>query len=88
MALRPELENLAGVISRTRASGGNFILRIAQGDAGELSLDDAMKAFEKGIKLTRDCQESLSQAEQKVQVLMEKNGTETLEPLESDPDTE
>lgn len=61
---------------------------VEQLESGELSLDDAMKAFEKGIKLTRDCQESLSQAEQKVQVLMEKNGTETLEPLESDPDTE
>lgn len=38
-SLRPELEEMAGVISRTRASGGNFILRIAQGDAGQLSLD-------------------------------------------------
>jgi HAE1 family hydrophobic/amphiphilic exporter-1 len=39
MALRPDLEELAGVISRTRASGGNFVMRIAQGDAGQLSLD-------------------------------------------------
>ncbi|MFZ0430803.1 MAG: efflux RND transporter permease subunit, partial [Acidobacteriota bacterium] len=30
-ALRPKLEQLAGVLSRTRASGGNFIMRIAQG---------------------------------------------------------
>lgn len=38
-ALRPYLSQMPGVISRTRATGGNFIMRIAQGDAGELSLD-------------------------------------------------
>lgn len=54
---------------------------VEQLESGELSLDDAMKAFEKGIKLTRQCQESLATAEQKVRVLMEKNGQETLEPL-------
>jgi len=39
MDLRPELDKLAGVLSRTRATGGNFLMRIAQGDAGQLSLD-------------------------------------------------
>ena len=39
MDLRPELDRLAGVLSRTRATGGNFLMRIAQGDAGQLSLD-------------------------------------------------
>lgn len=61
---------------------------VEQLESGDLSLDDAMKAFEKGIKLTRDCQESLGRAEQKVQVLMEKNGSDSLQPLATDPDTE
>ncbi len=39
MDLRPDLDKLAGVLSRTRATGGNFLMRIAQGDAGQLSLD-------------------------------------------------
>lgn len=56
---------------------------VEQLESGQLSLDDAMKAFEKGIKLTRDCQESLAKAEQKVQVLMAKNGEETLQDLPS-----
>lgn len=43
-------------------------------EAGDLSLDDSLKAFEKGIKLTRDCQQALSAAEQRVQMLMEENG--------------
>lgn len=37
---------------------------------GELSLDDSMKLFEEGVKLSRDCQTQLSQAEQKVKVLL------------------
>ncbi len=37
---------------------------------GELSLDDSMKLFEEGVKLSRDCQAQLSQAEQKVKVLL------------------
>ena len=53
---------------------------VDQLESGKLSLDEAMKAFEKGIKLTRACQESLATAEQKVQVLMSKSGEERLEP--------
>ncbi len=41
---------------------------------GELSLEESMLAFEKGIKLTRECQQALQQAEQKVQVLINENG--------------
>ncbi len=42
-------------------------------ESGDLSLKESLKAFEQGIKLTRDCQEALSQAEQKVQLLIEEN---------------
>jgi len=40
-------------------------------EAGELSLDDSLKHFEEGVKLSKDCHKQLSEAEQKVQVLME-----------------
>lgn len=40
---------------------------------GELSLEESLKAFEKGIKLTRECQTALQKAEQKVQLLTEEN---------------
>lgn len=47
---------------------------------GKLSLEDSLQAFEKGIKLTRECQTALKKAEQKVQVLInEKGDTEELE---------
>lgn len=43
-------------------------------ESGNLSLEDSLSAFEEGIALTRQCQQALKQAEQKVQLLMEKNG--------------
>jgi exodeoxyribonuclease VII small subunit len=41
---------------------------------GDLTLEESLKAFEQGIKLTRDCQSALTQAEQKIQILIEENG--------------
>ncbi len=46
---------------------------------GELSLEESLQAFEKGIKLTRECQTALNNAEQKVQILLNESGdTEAL----------
>ena len=43
-------------------------------EAGDLSLEESLKTFEAGIKLTRECQQALARAEQKVKLLIEKNG--------------
>ncbi|MDD2057161.1 exodeoxyribonuclease VII small subunit [Pseudomonas sp. GD03860] len=51
---------------------------------GELSLEDSLAAFEQGISLTRDCQSALAQAEQKVQVLLERDGELAAEPFDAD----
>ena len=51
---------------------------------GELSLEDSLSAFEQGIGLTRDCQAALSQAEQKVQILLERNGELEEAPFDAD----
>lgn len=47
---------------------------VASMEDGELSLEDSLKAFEKGIKLTRECQTALKNAEQKVHVLLDESG--------------
>jgi len=47
---------------------------VAAMEEGDLSLEDSLKAFESGIRLTRQCQSALQQAEQKVQVLMDADG--------------
>ena len=54
---------------------------VEQMEQGDISLEESLKAFERGIKLTRTCQQALQDAEQKVQILLEKNGQQTLEPF-------
>jgi exodeoxyribonuclease VII small subunit len=51
-------------------------------EKGDLSLEESLKVFEDGIKLTRQCQETLSAAEQKVQLLIEQNGSLKSEPFD------
>lgn len=42
-------------------------------ETGELSLEDSLKLFEEGVKLTRECNKELNEAEQKVQLLVGKD---------------
>ena len=42
---------------------------VSRMEGGELSLDESLKAFERGIELTRKCQSSLEAAELRVQTL-------------------
>jgi exodeoxyribonuclease VII small subunit len=52
-------------------------------ESASLSLDDAMKLFEEGVALSRDCQNQLDQAEGKVEILLKKAGGEVVaEPFE------
>ena len=53
-------------------------------EAGDLPLEKAMKKFEDGIKLTRNCQVALKEAEQKVEILLKSAGGEDLEPFEAE----
>ncbi len=55
-------------------------------ESGDLPLEQAMKKFEEGIKLTRGCQAALKEAEQKVEVLLQSAGGEALEEFEVDED--
>ncbi|MEE9355040.1 MAG: exodeoxyribonuclease VII small subunit [Methylococcaceae bacterium] len=49
-------------------------------EGGDFSLEESLVAFERGIILTRTCQKALQEAEQKVQILLEENGKQTLKP--------
>jgi len=56
-------------------------------EQGDLSLDESLQQFERGVQLTRSCQQALKAAEQKVQVLLEKDGQTALEPFADDEST-
>lgn len=51
-------------------------------EAGDLPLELALQSFERGVQLARHSQQTLKQAEQKVQVLMSQNGQQQLVDLD------
>ena len=61
---------------------------VEQMEDGELSLEESLAAFEKGVRLARECQGALKQAEQRVQILLQQNGEEQLAPFADDADDE
>jgi len=70
MDFEASLEQLEGLVSAM--------------EAGELTLEESLQHFERGIRLTRDCQKRLAAAEQQVQVLLEQQGEPSLQPFDSD----
>ena len=60
---------------------------VEQLEGGELSLEQALKEFERGVKLTRQCQKALQAAEQKVEILLKDQGEpEPFEPPAEEAD--
>jgi exodeoxyribonuclease VII small subunit len=52
-------------------------------ESANLSLDDAMKLFEEGVQLSRECQKQLAEAEARVEILLKKaDGKLAAEPFE------
>ena len=49
---------------------------------GELPLEESLKLFEKGVRLSRECQERLNQAERRIEVLLkDEDGSPTLQSI-------
>jgi exodeoxyribonuclease VII small subunit len=44
---------------------------VSELESGDLSLDKSLRQFEKGVRISRECQAVLNEAEQKVQLLMD-----------------
>lgn len=54
---------------------------VSQMESGEQSLEDALKCFQRGIELTRVCQQGLKEAEQRVEQLLTQGGETRIEPF-------
>jgi exodeoxyribonuclease VII small subunit len=65
----PDFEHALGELE-------NLVERLERGD---LPLEEALKTFERGVELTRHCQTSLKAAQQKVEILLKRNGQSTVE---------
>ena len=58
-------------------------------ESPQLSLDEAMKLFEEGVALSRECQKQLEEAEGKVEILLKKaDGKMAAEPFEPEGEAE
>ena len=58
-------------------------------EQGDVPLEDALKTFERGVALTRQCQTALRTAQQKVEVLLAQSGKnesggESLQPFDEE----
>ena len=51
-------------------------------ESGDMTLEKSLQAFEEGIKLTKECQQALKEAEQKVEILMSQNPEAPLQPFD------
>ncbi len=52
---------------------------------GDLALEESLKLFEDGVKLARECQERLNQAERRIEVLLkDENGNPALQPIDKE----
>lgn len=59
---------------------------VARMEEGNLPLEEAMRSFERGVQLTRECQAALQAAQQRVQVLTQRASGATLEDFAADSD--
>ena len=53
-------------------------------EQGDLSLEESLQHFERGVQLTRACQQALKDAEQKFETLLKKDGQEEVVPFDSE----
>ena len=56
-------------------------------EEGELSLEDSLQTYERGIRLSRLCQQALDEAEKRIEILTSRDGRVDLEPFEPDEET-
>lgn len=55
-------------------------------ESGEQTLEEALASFQRGVELTRACQQGLKEAEQRVEKLVRDGGELEVQPLNDGPD--
>jgi exodeoxyribonuclease VII small subunit len=71
MTNKPSIADVsASGVAAFEHSLGELESIVARLERGELSLEESLQQFERGVGLTRICQSALQQAEQKIEVLM------------------
>ena len=67
------------------ASLGELEKIVRKLEDGDLSLEESLKLFEDGVRLSRECQERLSKAERRIEILLkDEDGNPTLQEIKPD----
>ena len=76
-------ENQASPVANFEASLEALEALVEQMERGEMSLEDSLAAYERGVGLYRHCQSALEQAELRVKLLSDPADPATAEPFQS-----
>ena len=57
-------------------------------EAGDMSLEESLKAFEEGIKLARLCTKKLDEAERRVEILLKQEDGMTVKPFHEEDNSD
>ena len=79
MAATGDKSNDLGGLEKSLEELEAIVVRL---ESGDLPLEQALKEFEHGVKLTRRCQTALQEAEQKVEILLKKTAAAEPSPFE------
>jgi exodeoxyribonuclease VII small subunit len=74
MARKPQPEADAETTPDFEASLEELEALVERLERGDLQLEEALRSFERGVQLTRQCQSALSAAQQKVEILLKEGG--------------
>ncbi|MGH8147220.1 MAG: exodeoxyribonuclease VII small subunit [Rhodanobacteraceae bacterium] len=80
-------EQNANNVARFEQSLAELEQLVARMEGGELSLDESLRSFERGIALYRHCQTALEQAEARVKLLLDPEHPESAQPFTSAEDS-
>ncbi|HEX6999774.1 MAG TPA: exodeoxyribonuclease VII small subunit [Gammaproteobacteria bacterium] len=78
MSTQDTQEKSIGQLEKSLAELEALVERL---ESGDLSLDQALKEFERGVTLTKECQAVLKEAEQKVEILLKRTAEATPAPF-------
>lgn len=75
--------NEASPVAHFEQSLDELELLVEKMEAGDLSLEQSLAAYERGVGLYRQCQQALEQAELRVRLLIDPAQPEKSEPFDS-----
>lgn len=82
-AKSPATTPAADVVARFEQSLDELEQVVARMEGGELSLDESLRSFERGIALYRDCQAALQQADSRVKLLLDPAQPDSAQPFDA-----